>query len=454
VARIEKSVFLSYRRTNVSWALAIYQYLSEHGYDVFFDYKSIGSGDFDRIIVENIKARAHFVVLLTPSALEPRSDHINYFRREIETALDNKRNIVPVMIENFDFSEPKIACQLTGRIAALTQYSALSVPAEYFQAAMERLCKDFLSVPLKAVLHPPSRVAQEAVIAQQVAAKSAPPVHLEDLSAEDWYERGESAQNLREKLANYGEAIRLKPDYGAAYNNRGYTRKELGDTRGAMSDFDNGIRVDPSVIALYINRAALRKTLGDLDGALEDCENALRLSPRNGPAYVVRAAVHEAQKAFDDAFEDCNAAIRESPDLAAAYVMRGALYESRQDIKHALQDFDKAVALDPLNANTRCRRAMLRVQKGDKGGVLEDAEAAIQHDPMCGPAYSLRGFIRIAKGEAEQGMKDIDEGVRLSPNDPSTYQLRAMARTGIGDQDGAAADIKHFIEMEKLQGRK
>ena len=37
--RIEKSVFISYRRTNIPWALNVYQDLTHHGYDVFFDYE-------------------------------------------------------------------------------------------------------------------------------------------------------------------------------------------------------------------------------------------------------------------------------------------------------------------------------------------------------------------------------------------------------------------------------
>ncbi len=35
---VEKTVFISYRRKDISWALAVYQYLTSHGYDVFFDY--------------------------------------------------------------------------------------------------------------------------------------------------------------------------------------------------------------------------------------------------------------------------------------------------------------------------------------------------------------------------------------------------------------------------------
>jgi hypothetical protein len=44
--RKEKTVFISYRRTNIAWALAVWQNLTNFGYDVFIDYSGIGSGDF------------------------------------------------------------------------------------------------------------------------------------------------------------------------------------------------------------------------------------------------------------------------------------------------------------------------------------------------------------------------------------------------------------------------
>ena len=68
--RYRETVFISYRRTNFFVALAIYQYLVQDGYDVFFDYTGLDSGAFESVILENIRARAHFLVLLTPSALQ------------------------------------------------------------------------------------------------------------------------------------------------------------------------------------------------------------------------------------------------------------------------------------------------------------------------------------------------------------------------------------------------
>jgi hypothetical protein len=85
-ARIEKTVFISYRRTNFWTALAVFQNLHQNGYDVFFDYKSIPSGDFEQVITEAVKSRAHFIVILSPSALDRCNDPEDWLRREIELA--------------------------------------------------------------------------------------------------------------------------------------------------------------------------------------------------------------------------------------------------------------------------------------------------------------------------------------------------------------------------------
>src|SRR5215510_8742151 len=221
---IEKTVFICYRRTTVAWALNIYQNLTQHGYDVFFDFQEISSGDFEQVILENVRARSHFLVLLTPSALERCRDPDDWLRREIETALDTQRNIVPLMFEGFDFGAPAIAPYLTGKLAELKQYNALSVPAEYFLEAMERLRTRHLNVALDAVLHPVSGAARQATAEQQAAAAAAKPVQQEELSAEQWFERGFGAVDPEERIRCYTEAIRLKPDYAEAYNNRGGAR--------------------------------------------------------------------------------------------------------------------------------------------------------------------------------------------------------------------------------------
>src|SRR5689334_6649082 len=151
---VEKTVFVSYRRTNAPWALAIFQNLTQHGFDVFFDFSGVASGEFVTVILENIKARAHFVVLLTPSALARCRDAGDWFRREIETALESRRNIVPLMLEGFDFATHSIAQHLTDTLYPLKSYNSLRIPVDYFLEGMTRLRERYLNVPLHTVAHP------------------------------------------------------------------------------------------------------------------------------------------------------------------------------------------------------------------------------------------------------------------------------------------------------------
>ena len=169
---IEKTVFLSYRREDSTWALAIYQYLNNRGYDVFIDFKSIPSGEFKPVIIENVKARAHFLVLLTPSALKDCSNSEDWLRREIETALTSERNIVPVLLDGFKFTEDT---KLPRKLARLKDKQVLHVPKDpaYFSTAMEMLVDKYLNVQVDKVQYPASPYAQQKAKEEQLAANAA-----------------------------------------------------------------------------------------------------------------------------------------------------------------------------------------------------------------------------------------------------------------------------------------
>jgi tetratricopeptide (TPR) repeat protein len=219
--------------------------LTYHNYDAFFDYESIDSGDFEQVIIGNIKARAHFLVLLTPSALERCVNPDDWLRREIETAIDEKRNIVPLFLENFSFGSPSIS----------KSYNGLNVHTDYFQEAMERLSTRFLDVPLEAVLHPVPHAVQEIVEGQKVAANKAAQVKQEELTAQEWFEKGfvfQEANSLEEAIRCYTEAIRLRADFAEAYYNRGVARRAKGDQNGANQDYNKAVQFNPAYARTYV----------------------------------------------------------------------------------------------------------------------------------------------------------------------------------------------------------
>ena len=445
---MEKTVFISYRRTNVPWALAVFQHLTHHGFDVFFDFMGIASGDFERVIIENIRSRVHFLILLTPSALERCAEPGDWFRREIEEAMACRRNIVPMMLESFDFGAPGIASHLTGDLALLKRYNGLSVPPEYFEAAMTKLRDKFLNVMLDAVPRPPSETARSAAKVQQRAAATAPAVQEEELTAQDWFERGNSAPSIEEKLRCYGEAIRLKPDFVEAYNNRGVSRRDKSDLDGALKDYDEAIRLRPDDPAAYNNRGNARRDKGDLDGALTDYDGAIRLEPDNAAPYINRGNTRRDKGDLDGALKDYDQAIRLRPDDAAAYINRGNARCDKSDLDGALKDYDEAIRLRPDDAAAYVNRGNARRDKGDLNDALKDFDDAIRLEPNDAAAYNNRGVWRHDKGDLQGALKDFDEAIHLEADNAAAYNNRGTARRHNGDPDGAEMD---FAEERRLR---
>jgi hypothetical protein len=150
---VAKTVFVSYRRSVSRYiARAVFMDLRAHGYDVFMDVESIDSGTFDTIILNQIAARAHFIVILTPGSVGRCTQPDDWLRREIEHAMDLQRNIVPVLVDSFSFQDAEP--YLTGKLSQLKRYNALTISHDFFEEAMDRLRKRFLKQAVYAPITP------------------------------------------------------------------------------------------------------------------------------------------------------------------------------------------------------------------------------------------------------------------------------------------------------------
>ena len=345
--RVEKTIFISYRRTNLPWALCIYQNLTMHGYDVFFDYLSIDSGNFEKVILENIKTRAHFLVVLTPSALERLKEPNDWLRREIETAMDEKRNIIPLMLESFDFGSPLATQALTGKLAALNTYNGLRVYSEYFFEAMDKLRDRYLNVALDRVYLPELNAEAKGITeAQTSAASEAPKVEKEELTAQEWFERGyvfQQDKKFDEALRCYTEVIRLQPELSEPHNNLGNLLSDLKRNEEAEASYRKAIELNPSDATAYNNLVILLRVTDQTEKALPLLEKMIEIDPENFNSYLGIASIKRTlgepiepaliEKARQYIPEDdfynraCLESVCDNLDLAFEYLRRAAQKE-------------------------------------------------------------------------------------------------------------------------------
>jgi tetratricopeptide (TPR) repeat protein len=441
--RIEKTVFISYRRTNFWTALAVFQNLHSNGYDVFFDYKSIPSGDFEQVITENVKSRAHFIVILSPSALDRCNEPEDWLRREIETAIENKRNIISLMMEGFDFGSPSTAEVMTGKLANLKKYNALSIPSEYFEEAMAKLRSErFLTRPIESVSHPISEITKQITEGQISAANAAAPVKEQQLTAQEWFERGYSfalKNNVEESIRCFTEAINLKPSY-EAYFNRAIFRRAIGDPVGAIQDYSLAIEINPNEDQAYNNRGNARRDIGDLDGALLDYNKGLIKKPGSPKVLINRGVVQKLKGNLDNARDDFAEAVESKPsptDLVEALDNLGIIRQTIGDFEEAAKQYQKAINVWPFHVLARAHLISV-FQKTGKFSEVKEQEKIIQEmlqleneynqacfESVCGNANRALILLKIGleKKQATKVWAKLDPDFDNIRHDPRFKEL-------------------------------
>lgn len=95
-------------------------------------------------------------------------------------------------------------------------------------------------------------------------------------------------------IADFTEAIRLRPQYYLSYDHRGNVYSDEGINDKALADYNKSIRLNPGRFGGYNDRAILYNATGQWDKALDDYNAALRVDPQNPtifyivPAFMVR----------------------------------------------------------------------------------------------------------------------------------------------------------------------
>lgn len=136
------SVFISYRRTGFDTANLIAEKLRSMGYSVFFDVESLRGGKFNEQLFQVIDKCTDFVLVLPKDALDRCVDKDDWVRKEVMYAMLKRKNIVPVMLNDFDWPDP-----MPSGMEELKDYQAVTASdRNTFDLAMQRLAS-YLKAP-------------------------------------------------------------------------------------------------------------------------------------------------------------------------------------------------------------------------------------------------------------------------------------------------------------------
>lgn len=180
-------------------------------------------------------------------------------------------------------------------------------------------------------------------------------------------------KNYEKAIADFSQAIRLRPDYALAYNNRGLAYYHNGQQSLALSDFNMALKLHYSnPDYTLVNRGLLYTQMGRTDLALKDLKKAVSLNPGNPYAYNNLGGIYFNQGLYDLAFENFNKALELKKDLVKAYVSRGNVYLKKNMPELAMRDYKTALGYDPVHAGAFYNRSLLYYMLKDYSAALDD----------------------------------------------------------------------------------
>ena len=139
-----KTVFISYRRdvAGKAFARALKQELTHRGYDVFLDVDNVDAGHWAEQILTQVPSRAHFLLVLTPGALDRCAEENDWVRREFLSAVQHGRNIVPIREESVDLAAMRAKCPES--VKAIFDFQIATLQHSSFESDVETLVTRFI----------------------------------------------------------------------------------------------------------------------------------------------------------------------------------------------------------------------------------------------------------------------------------------------------------------------
>jgi tetratricopeptide (TPR) repeat protein len=269
-------------------------------------------------------------------------------------------------------------------------------------------------------------------------------------TAEDYVRRGRhySGRGRTDRaIADFTEAMRLKPDLVAAYTGRAACFHAKGDYVTAIADFGEALRLKPGDAEALRGRGQAYLRKGDADKAIADASEAIRLNALDGAAHNLRGLAHDLKKEHAEAVGDYSQAIRINPHDAQAYHYRGDSQRVRGQLDKALEDFNESIRLNPNNPHVYRLRGEVYRLKNQLDLALVDCNKALQLLPNSVLFLRDRAVTYKMRKEYDRAIADCDQALRLNPKDAIAYNLRGASYSFKNDWDRAIGDYSEAIKL-------
>jgi len=150
-----------------------------------------------------------------------------------------------------------------------------------------------------------------------------------------------------ESVASYDKAIEFKPDYHAAWYNRGISLDNLQKYDEAIASYDKAIEFKPDDHAAWYNRGNSLDNLQKYDEAIASYDKAIEFKPDDHEAWLYRGAILQELGRYDDAIVSYDLVLKIELENSFALYGKANCYSLQNNVALAIDCLQQAIALEP-----------------------------------------------------------------------------------------------------------
>ena len=277
----------------------------------------------------------------------------------------------------------------------------------------------------------------------------------------------------------YNEALRLKPNNGAAqmglamvYNHIGESAKALQILQTIWASIQSRIAEnqpapDKSTQAEILAQIGIAQyQLGQLDQALASYKQAFSLYP--GEQLQIRinsltsavataspfeqllkyAQKHQANGLLDEAIKAFKAALQLNSDSDRAQHGLGNALRQQGDLQAAMPCIQQAIIMQPEVAEYYNTLGLLFQQKGELEKAVTFHQKAISLDPNYAVAFCNLGVALKNLDRAADAIAAYQQALKINPNMPEVYNNLGNLLRRMGDIAGAQASLEQALKIK------
>jgi adenylate cyclase len=429
-------VFISYAKSDRSYAVDLAGELRAHGFSVWIDQGSIGGAkNWATEIVEAIDACSTFLCLLSPNSLASHN-----VAKELQLASEKRKNILPVLIERVT-------------LPSNFEYSLVGLQRVYFQ---DRLAI-FQALELLHGVAATEELPSEASLPQDNSIRVAV-LPFDDLSPDhdnQWFADG----MMDELISTLGSLEHVKiPSRSDVLHYRDHRKmsRVVAAELGVRYLIEGGVRKAGEKIRI---NAALTDTLHNeqlwtnkFDGSFDDVFAFQEsVSKQIAEGLKLKLTPEEKEKIAEQPTRNAEAYELYLKGKQQQYLV------TREGYENALALYEQAAQLDPEFADAFIAIASacnvyFREYSRDRKWLRKSELNADRAEVITGETAKtlwIRGEVEWLKGNTEAATTLLECSIALDPNYKNALNSLGTLQLNLGNFAGAANSFQRCVEIEE-----